>query len=86
MYNSFVILPDILYINACKNPPTDGSLSDTATDRKKGGTVDQERSPKGGSGMGKKSNSTSQLSATGRAFLFRSLFALVYRSRSVALG
>ncbi|XP_020817705.1 regulating synaptic membrane exocytosis protein 2 isoform X10 [Drosophila serrata] len=42
----------------------DGSLSDTATDRKKGGTVDQERSPKGGSGMGKKSNSTSQLSAT----------------------
>ncbi|XP_020817701.1 regulating synaptic membrane exocytosis protein 2 isoform X6 [Drosophila serrata] len=44
----------------------DGSLSDTATDRKKGGTVDQERSPKGGSGMGKKSNSTSQLSATGR--------------------
>ncbi|XP_018801398.1 PREDICTED: uncharacterized protein LOC108976626 [Bactrocera latifrons] len=43
----------------------DGSLSDTATDRKKGG-VDQERSPKGGSGMGKKSNSTSQLSATGR--------------------
>ncbi|XP_036335934.1 regulating synaptic membrane exocytosis protein 1 isoform X1 [Rhagoletis pomonella] len=41
----------------------DGSLSDTATDRKKGG-VDQERSPKGGSGMGKKSNSTSQLSAT----------------------
>ncbi|KAH8295422.1 hypothetical protein KR018_010980 [Drosophila ironensis] len=44
----------------------DGSLSDTATDRKKGGAVDQERSPKGGSGMGKKSNSTSQLSATGR--------------------
>ncbi|XP_037945619.1 uncharacterized protein LOC119678050 isoform X2 [Teleopsis dalmanni] len=43
----------------------DGSLSDTATDRKKG-TVDQERSPKSGSGMGKKSNSTSQLSATGR--------------------
>ncbi|XP_043065005.1 uncharacterized protein LOC108087138 isoform X6 [Drosophila ficusphila] len=43
----------------------DGSLSDTANDRKKGG-VDQERSPKGGSGMGKKSNSTSQLSATGR--------------------
>ncbi|XP_049305705.1 uncharacterized protein LOC105230845 isoform X6 [Bactrocera dorsalis] len=41
----------------------DGSLSDTATDRKKGG-VEQERSPKGGSGMGKKSNSTSQLSAT----------------------
>ncbi|KAH8334946.1 hypothetical protein KR074_006946 [Drosophila pseudoananassae] len=44
----------------------DGSLSDTATDRKKGGAIDQERSPKGGSGMGKKSNSTSQLSATGR--------------------
>ncbi|XP_032579031.1 regulating synaptic membrane exocytosis protein 2 isoform X7 [Drosophila sechellia] len=44
----------------------DGSLSDTANDRKKGGGVDQERSPKGGSGMGKKSNSTSQLSATGR--------------------
>ncbi|KRF83120.1 uncharacterized protein Dvir_GJ23976, isoform P [Drosophila virilis] len=44
----------------------DGSLSDTTTDRKKCGTVDQERSPKGGSGMGKKSNSTSQLSATGR--------------------
>ncbi|XP_037892989.1 uncharacterized protein LOC119639589 isoform X6 [Glossina fuscipes] len=43
----------------------DGSLSDTATDRKKG-NVDQERSPKSGSGMGKKSNSTSQLSATGR--------------------
>ncbi|XP_030374998.1 regulating synaptic membrane exocytosis protein 1 isoform X4 [Scaptodrosophila lebanonensis] len=43
----------------------DGSLSDTANDRKKGG-VDQERSPKSGSGMGKKSNSTSQLSATGR--------------------
>ncbi|CAD6996534.1 unnamed protein product [Ceratitis capitata] len=43
----------------------DGSLSDTATDRKKG-AVEQERSPKGGSGMGKKSNSTSQLSATGR--------------------
>ncbi|XP_044572828.1 regulating synaptic membrane exocytosis protein 2 isoform X3 [Drosophila ananassae] len=42
----------------------DGSLSDTATDRKKGGAIDQERSPKGGSGMGKKSNSTSQLSAT----------------------
>uniref|UniRef100_A0A6P4EFP5 Uncharacterized protein LOC108041826 isoform X7 n=1 Tax=Drosophila rhopaloa TaxID=1041015 RepID=A0A6P4EFP5_DRORH len=42
----------------------DGSLSDTANDRKKGGGVDQERSPKGGSGMGKKSNSTSQLSAT----------------------
>ncbi|KAL9896993.1 rab3 interacting molecule isoform 2-T2 [Glossina fuscipes fuscipes] len=41
----------------------DGSLSDTATDRKKG-NVDQERSPKSGSGMGKKSNSTSQLSAT----------------------
>ncbi|EDX12512.1 GD20205 [Drosophila simulans] len=36
----------------------DGSLSDTANDRKKGGGVDQERSPKGGSGMGKKSNST----------------------------
>lgn len=35
--------------------------------------------------MGKKSNSTSQLSATGRANLFRSLFALVNRSRSVAL-
>ncbi|KRG00614.1 uncharacterized protein Dmoj_GI23883, isoform H [Drosophila mojavensis] len=44
----------------------DGSLSDTTTDRKKCGNVDQERSPKGGSGMGKKSNSTSQLSATGR--------------------
>lgn len=43
----------------------DGSLSDTATDRKKG-NVDQERSPKSGSGMGKKSNSTSQLSATGK--------------------
>ncbi|XP_046804140.1 regulating synaptic membrane exocytosis protein 2 isoform X2 [Lucilia cuprina] len=43
----------------------DGSLSDTAQDRKKG-TLDQERSPKSGSGMGKKSNSTSQLSATGR--------------------
>ncbi|XP_064552256.1 uncharacterized protein Rim isoform X33 [Drosophila montana] len=43
---------------------TDGSLSDNTTDRKKCGTVDQERSPKGGSGMGKKSNSTSQLSAT----------------------
>ncbi|KRG00623.1 uncharacterized protein Dmoj_GI23883, isoform S [Drosophila mojavensis] len=42
----------------------DGSLSDTTTDRKKCGNVDQERSPKGGSGMGKKSNSTSQLSAT----------------------
>ncbi|XP_037808542.1 uncharacterized protein LOC119601591 isoform X9 [Lucilia sericata] len=41
----------------------DGSLSDTAQDRKKG-TLDQERSPKSGSGMGKKSNSTSQLSAT----------------------
>lgn len=45
---------------------SDGSLSDTATDRKKGG-VEQERSPKGGSGMGKKSNSTSQLSATGKS-------------------
>ncbi|XP_046869593.1 uncharacterized protein LOC6648132 isoform X7 [Drosophila willistoni] len=46
----------------------DGSLSDTTTDRKKGGggAIDQERSPKSGSGMGKKSNSTSQLSATGR--------------------
>ncbi|XP_073830260.1 rab3 interacting molecule isoform X2 [Musca autumnalis] len=43
----------------------DGSLSDTAQDRKKG-AADQERSPKSGSGMGKKSNSTSQLSATGR--------------------
>ncbi|XP_065370286.1 uncharacterized protein LOC135962315 [Calliphora vicina] len=43
----------------------DGSLSDTAQDRKKG-ALDQERSPKSGSGMGKKSNSTSQLSATGR--------------------
>ncbi|XP_030244239.1 uncharacterized protein LOC108650718 isoform X11 [Drosophila navojoa] len=42
----------------------DGSLSDTTTDRKKCGNVDQERSPKGVSGMGKKSNSTSQLSAT----------------------
>ncbi|XP_046869587.1 uncharacterized protein LOC6648132 isoform X1 [Drosophila willistoni] len=44
----------------------DGSLSDTTTDRKKGGggAIDQERSPKSGSGMGKKSNSTSQLSAT----------------------
>ncbi|XP_060650876.1 uncharacterized protein LOC132787662 isoform X15 [Drosophila nasuta] len=42
----------------------DGSHSDTTTDRKKAGNVDQERSPKGGSGMGKKSNSTSQLSAT----------------------
>ncbi|XP_067615768.1 uncharacterized protein Rim isoform X3 [Eurosta solidaginis] len=41
----------------------DGSLSDTATDRKKC-AVEQDRSPKGGSGMGKKSNSTSQLSAT----------------------
>ncbi|XP_043063129.1 regulating synaptic membrane exocytosis protein 2 isoform X20 [Drosophila yakuba] len=52
--------------SACAEDKVDGSLSDTANDRKKGGGVDQERSPKGGSGMGKKSNSTSQLSATGR--------------------
>ncbi|XP_043063130.1 regulating synaptic membrane exocytosis protein 2 isoform X21 [Drosophila yakuba] len=50
--------------SACAEDKVDGSLSDTANDRKKGGGVDQERSPKGGSGMGKKSNSTSQLSAT----------------------
>ncbi|XP_034485583.1 uncharacterized protein LOC117790289 isoform X2 [Drosophila innubila] len=52
--------------NAEAEEKADGSLSDTTTDRKKCGNVDQERSPKGGSGMGKKSNSTSQLSATGR--------------------
>ncbi|XP_034485587.1 regulating synaptic membrane exocytosis protein 2 isoform X6 [Drosophila innubila] len=50
--------------NAEAEEKADGSLSDTTTDRKKCGNVDQERSPKGGSGMGKKSNSTSQLSAT----------------------
>lgn len=67
----------IFYLfSICFNQPTDGSLSDTTTDRKKCGTVDQERSPKGGSGMGKKSNSTSQLSATGMSILLPFLYVV----------
>ncbi|KMZ02910.1 uncharacterized protein Dsimw501_GD20205, isoform I [Drosophila simulans] len=61
----------------------DGSLSDTANDRKKGGGVDQERSPKGGSGMGKKSNSTSQLSATEQE-QYQAQFAIAGSSTSSA--